>query len=144
LAGNENAPKNKMMPIPHFPDLILLIYKIQEFVSLCGDTFLTPAYYTTNMPTADEKALPASKERNGEPDTLPRHAAPTTEPEHQAGESQGSVLKALSLLDRWLALWIFLAMAIGIILGNFVPETGPALQKGKFVGVSVPIGMLSP
>jgi ACR3 family arsenite transporter len=35
-------------------------------------------------------------------------------------------------------------MAIGIILGNFVPETGPALQKGKFVGVSVPIGMFSP
>ena len=26
---------------------------------------------------------------------------------------------------------------IGIILGNFVPNTGPALQKGKFVGVSV-------
>ncbi|KAJ4031981.1 arsenicals resistance [Fusarium oxysporum] len=32
-------------------------------------------------------------------------------------------------------------MAIGIILGNFVPETGPALQKGKFVGVSVPIAI---
>jgi len=44
------------------------------------------------------------------------------------------------LLDRFLALWILLAMAIGIILGNFVPNTGPALQKGKFVGVSVPIG----
>lgn len=32
-------------------------------------------------------------------------------------------------------------MAIGIILGNFVPNTGPALQKGQFVGVSIPIGM---
>lgn len=31
-------------------------------------------------------------------------------------------------------------MVIGILLGNFVPNTGPALQKGKFVGVSVPIG----
>jgi ACR3 family arsenite transporter len=31
-------------------------------------------------------------------------------------------------------------MEIGIILGNFVPNTGPVLQKGKFVGVSVPIG----
>ncbi|KAJ3456601.1 hypothetical protein MRS44_016624 [Fusarium solani] len=38
-------------------------------------------------------------------------------------------------------LWIFLAMAIGIILGKFVPETGPALQTGKFVGVSVPIAV---
>lgn len=52
-----------------------------------------------------------------------------------------SAFKSLGLLDRFLALWIFLAMAIGIILGNFVPNTGPALQKGKFVGVSVPIAV---
>lgn len=51
------------------------------------------------------------------------------------------MFKNLGILDRFLAIWIFLAMAIGIILGNFVPNTGPALQKGKFVGVSVPIGM---
>lgn len=55
--------------------------------------------------------------------------------------SKDSMFKSLGWLDRFLALWIFLAMAIGIILGNFVPNTGPALQKGKFVGVSVPIGM---
>ena len=55
--------------------------------------------------------------------------------------SKTSIFKSLGWLDRLLALWIFLAMAIGIILGNFVPNTGPALQKGKFVGVSVPIGM---
>lgn len=51
-----------------------------------------------------------------------------------------SAFKSLGWLDRFLALWIFLAMAIGIILGNFVENTGPALQKGKFVGVSIPIG----
>ncbi|KAL8704794.1 MAG: hypothetical protein Q9201_002065 [Fulgogasparrea decipioides] len=50
-----------------------------------------------------------------------------------------SDFKSLGLLDRFLAVWILLAMAIGIILGNFVPNTGPALQKGQFVGVSVPI-----
>jgi len=54
--------------------------------------------------------------------------------------SKVSAFKSLGLLDRFLAVWILLAMAIGIILGNFVPSTGPALQKGKFVGVSVPIG----
>jgi arsenite transporter len=54
-----------------------------------------------------------------------------------------TVFKSLGWLDRFLALWIFLAMAVGIILGNFVPNTGPALQKGKLVGVSVPIGMSS-
>ncbi|MCJ1421934.1 hypothetical protein MMC32_008301 [Xylographa parallela] len=53
-----------------------------------------------------------------------------------------SIFKSLGILDRFLALWIFLAMAIGIILGNFVSNTGPALQKGKFVGVSIPIGTL--
>lgn len=54
-----------------------------------------------------------------------------------------SAFKGLGWLDRFLAVWIFLAMAIGIILGNFVENTGPALQKGKFVGVSIPIGMYS-
>ena len=52
-----------------------------------------------------------------------------------------SAFKGLGWLDRFLALWILLAMAIGIVLGNYVPNIGPALQKGRFVGVSVPIGM---
>jgi ACR3 family arsenite transporter len=58
-----------------------------------------------------------------------------------ATEGPTSAFKQLALLDRFLAIWIFLAMAIGIILGNFVPNTSRALDKGKFVGVSVPIGM---
>lgn len=55
------------------------------------------------------------------------------------GKGKQSAFKALGLLDQLLALWIFLAMAIGILLGNFVPSTGPTLQKGQFVGVPVPI-----
>ncbi|KAF2494149.1 arsenical-resistance protein ACR3 [Lophium mytilinum] len=50
-------------------------------------------------------------------------------------------LRGLSFLDRFLVIWIILAMAIGIILGNTVPSTGPALQKGQFVGVSIPIAV---
>lgn len=77
-------------------------------------------------------------------------AAPACDVEKQSGDSQSieepqekqSAFKNLGLLDRFLAVWIFLAMAIGIILGNFVPNTGPALQRGTFVGVSVPIGEL--
>lgn len=38
-------------------------------------------------------------------------------------------------------IWIVAAMAIGIVLGNTVAGVGPALQRGEFVGVSVPIGM---
>jgi ACR3 family arsenite transporter len=55
-----------------------------------------------------------------------------------------SVFKSLDLLDRFLAVWIFLAMLIGILLGNFVGDVGPALQRGTFVDVSVPIGMCFP
>lgn len=56
-------------------------------------------------------------------------------------KKNASAFKSLGWLDRFLALWILLAMAVGIILGNFVPSTGPALEKGKFVGVSVPIAV---
>jgi ACR3 family arsenite transporter len=61
--------------------------------------------------------------------------------QEQAVPKNISVINGLGWLDRFLALWIFLAMAIGILLGNFVEETGPALQKGKFVGVSIPIAL---
>jgi ACR3 family arsenite transporter len=77
-------------------------------------------------------ALETDIEKQSHAKTAEEPCAPTTAKE--------SMFKSLGLLDRFLALWIFLAMAIGIILGNFVPNTGPALQKGKFVGVSVPIG----
>ena len=59
----------------------------------------------------------------------------------EANTTKQSAFKGLGWLDRFLAVWIFLAMAIGIIPGNFVENTGPALQKGKFVGVSIPVGM---
>ncbi|KAJ9493277.1 arsenicals resistance [Exophiala xenobiotica] len=52
-----------------------------------------------------------------------------------------SVYAGLGWLDRLLVLWIFLAIVIGILLGNFVDSVGPALQKGKFVNVSVPIAV---
>lgn len=54
--------------------------------------------------------------------------------------SEIAPLKGLSFLDRFLVIWIFLSMAVGILLANFVPSTDPALQKGEFVGVSIPIG----
>lgn len=31
-------------------------------------------------------------------------------------------------------------MGVGIAIGNTVESAGPALQKGEFVGVSIPIG----
>ncbi|KAK8152180.1 sodium bile acid symporter family-domain-containing protein [Phyllosticta citrichinensis] len=52
-----------------------------------------------------------------------------------------SAFQSLGYLDRFLAAWILLAMVVGILLGNFVPATGRALQKGEFAGVSVPIAV---
>ncbi|KAH0539043.1 hypothetical protein FGG08_004389 [Glutinoglossum americanum] len=49
--------------------------------------------------------------------------------------------KRLSILDRFLALWILLAMVIGVLLGNFVDGVGEKLQAGRFVGVAVPIAV---
>ncbi|KAF3921192.1 hypothetical protein ABW21_db0203142 [Orbilia brochopaga] len=68
---------------------------------------------------------------------------PTLE-RQDAGEktdTKMSAFKSLGLPDRYLAVWILLAMVIGVLLGNFVEEIGPALRKGKFVGVSVPIAV---
>jgi len=90
----------------------------------------------------------ASKEQSVSDLTPPSTLDPDIElqthgnPENDPQPSKVSAFKSLGLLDRFLAVWILLAMAIGIILGNFVPNTGPALQKGKFVGVCVPIGKI--
>jgi ACR3 family arsenite transporter len=51
------------------------------------------------------------------------------------------IYKSLSWLDRLLALWILLAIVIGILLGNFVDGVQTALRRGTFVNVSVPIAV---
>jgi arsenite transporter len=50
-----------------------------------------------------------------------------------------SVLKRLSTLDRFLPLWIFAAMAAGIMLGRIFPDLGAALDRVQVAGVSLPI-----
>lgn len=59
---------------------------------------------------------------------------------NDSNKPKESAFKGLGWLDRLLALWILLAMVIGILLGNFVDSVGPALHRGEFVGVSIPIG----
>lgn len=52
-----------------------------------------------------------------------------------------SVFGRLSVLDRFLPLWIFAAMAIGIGLGKLFPSLGPALDSIKLDTVSLPIAI---
>lgn len=53
----------------------------------------------------------------------------------------GSVVRKLSTLDRFLPLWIFAAMGLGLLLGRAFPNLGAALDRVKLAGVSVPIGI---
>ncbi len=55
--------------------------------------------------------------------------------------SDAPVLKRLSTLDRFLPLWIFGAMGLGLLLGRLFPGLGALLDRVQLAGVSVPIGL---
>lgn len=79
----------------------------------------------------------------GSPPTKPSDTDVEAQQQRPISGSEKSVpvVKGLGWLDRFLAAWILLAMIIGVVLGNFVESVGPALQKGKFADVSVPIAI---
>ncbi|BDZ41873.1 arsenical-resistance protein [Paraoerskovia sediminicola] len=47
----------------------------------------------------------------------------------------------LSTLDRWLPLWIGLAMVGGVLLGRFVPGVSDVLASMEVGGISIPIAL---
>src|SRR5690606_36877041 len=49
--------------------------------------------------------------------------------------------KRMSTLDKWLPLWIGLAMVVGLLLGRFVPALSDFLARLEVGGISVPIGI---
>ncbi|MDX2128041.1 MAG: ACR3 family arsenite efflux transporter [Chloroherpetonaceae bacterium] len=54
---------------------------------------------------------------------------------------QASQLKRLSTLDRFLPLWILLAMGAGLLLSQSFPSTPRALESVQIEGVSLPIAI---
>jgi ACR3 family arsenite transporter len=58
-----------------------------------------------------------------------------------AATLEAPILRRLSVIDRFLPLWIFAAMAVGVALGRAYPDLGAALDRVKVAGVSVPIGI---
>jgi len=52
-----------------------------------------------------------------------------------------SVAGKLSFLDRYLTLWIFLAMGFGVLLGKFVPEVVDTLTSWSVGSTSIPIAI---
>jgi arsenite transporter len=70
----------------------------------------------------------------------------STEPTVQSsaaaeGARDASVVRKLSTLDRYLAVWILLAMAVGLGLGRLVPGMNDALAKIGIGGISLPIAI---
>ena len=53
----------------------------------------------------------------------------------------GKVVDRLSALDRFLPIWIGLAMAGGLLLGRWVPGVDDALSAVEVDGISLPIAL---
>ena len=52
-----------------------------------------------------------------------------------------SVATRMSILDRFLAVWILLAMAVGLGLGRLVPGLNELLAALEIGGISLPIAL---
>ncbi|GAA1115460.1 ACR3 family arsenite efflux transporter [Nesterenkonia jeotgali] len=52
-----------------------------------------------------------------------------------------AVVAKLSLLDRFLPVWILAAMGLGLALGAVVPAVGEAMESMEVAGVSLPIAI---
>ena len=50
-------------------------------------------------------------------------------------------MKKLSFLDQYLTLWIFLAMAVGVALGYFVPQLASLINDMSYGTTNVPIAI---
>ncbi|NSL43064.1 ACR3 family arsenite efflux transporter [Streptomyces sp. 8P21H-1] len=64
-----------------------------------------------------------------------------TRAETPATAREASVVAELSTLDRYLAVWILLAMAVGLGLGRAVPGLDDALAEVEVGGISLPIAL---
>ncbi|MEE1930084.1 ACR3 family arsenite efflux transporter [Streptomyces sp. TRM 70351] len=65
----------------------------------------------------------------------------TTAPATPDSPDGPAVVARLSTLDRFLAVWIVLAMAVGLGLGRVVPGMGDALAELEVGGISLPIAL---
>ncbi|MEU0131842.1 ACR3 family arsenite efflux transporter [Streptomyces sp. NPDC006289] len=65
----------------------------------------------------------------------------STEPSTLPGTGEESATGRLSTLDRYLAVWILVAMATGLSVGRLVPGLNGALARIEVGGISLPIAL---
>ena len=76
------------------------------------------------------------------PPVIPSTRPPAGPPAAPAAPSEAvAVVGKLSTLDRFLPLWIGVAMLVGLLLGRGVPGLGDVLQAVQVDGISLPIAV---
>lgn len=60
---------------------------------------------------------------------------------NHAASEVAPILKEMSFKDRWLAIWILLAMAVGLMLGRLIPGLNEVLDGFSVGGISIPIAL---
>ena len=66
---------------------------------------------------------------------------PAPLPSDQEALDEEAVLERLSLLDRFLPVWILLAMAAGLLVGRLLPGSQDVLDAVQIDGTSLPIAL---
>ncbi|KAI8365946.1 arsenical-resistance protein [Radiomyces spectabilis] len=56
-------------------------------------------------------------------------------------QTASSLIRQLGILDRFLVLWILIAMVVGVVIGYFVPGVQQSFETVQFGSVSVPIAV---
>src|SRR5699024_5088206 len=99
---------------------------------LSTDVLITPAYIDGHRCVRLACRIDIHRYKGG----VPMSTTATT-----AAQKATPVAKEMSFLDRWLPVWILAAMAVGLLLGRFVPGLDTALDAVKIGGISVPIAL---
>ena len=50
--------------------------------------------------------------------------------------------KGINTFQRYLSVWVLLCMAIGVLIGHFLPMFPDTLEKLQIAGISIPIAIL--
>lgn len=74
-------------------------------------------------------------------DRLVSIAAPGASPTDRSQAPCPGGARRLGVLDRFLTVWIFLAMAVGVLLGRFLPGIGAALDAVSVGTTNIPIAI---